>query len=54
MLTHPTLEKLYSLRLWGMARAWEEQARMPDIRELTFKERFGLLVDREMTEPGTI
>lgn len=50
MLNHPTLEKLYSLRLWGMARGWEEQMRMPDLRELAFEERFGLLVDREMTE----
>jgi DNA replication protein DnaC len=50
MLTHPTLEKLYSLRLCGMARGWEEQMRMPDLRGLTFEERFGLLVDREMTE----
>ena len=45
MLAHPTLEKLYSLRLWGMARGWEEQMRMTDLRELTFEERFGLLVD---------
>ena len=50
MLAHPTLDKLYALRLWGMARAWEEQMRMTDLRDLTFEERFGLLVDREMTE----
>jgi DNA replication protein DnaC len=28
-----------------MARGWEEQMRMTDLRELTFEERFGLLVD---------
>ena len=50
MLAHPTLDKLYALRLGGMARAWEEQMRMTDLRELSFEERFGLLVDREMTE----
>jgi len=50
MLAHPTLDKLYALRLCGMARAWEEQMRMTDLRELSFEERFGLLVDREMTE----
>ena len=50
MLAHPTLDKLYALRLWGMARGWEEQMRMTDLRELSFEERFGLLVDREMTE----
>ena len=50
MLAHPTLDKLYALRLGGMARAWEEQMRMMDLRELSFEERFGLLVDREMTE----
>ena len=33
MLTHPTLEKLASLRLWGMARGFEEQMRMPDLRD---------------------
>lgn len=50
MLTHPTLEKLQSLRLPGMLKALEEQQRMPDIITLGFEERLGLLVDREMTE----
>jgi len=45
-----TLRGPYSLRLWGMARGWEEQMRMTDLRELSFEERFGLLFDREMTE----
>lgn len=50
MLTHPTLEKLQTLRLSGMRRALEEQMHIPDIEELGFEERLGLLVDREITE----
>lgn len=50
MLTHPTLDKLQTLRLCGMHRALEEQINMPDIEELGFEERLGLLVDREYTE----
>ncbi|MFZ5798371.1 MAG: IS21-like element helper ATPase IstB [Thermodesulfobacteriota bacterium] len=47
MLTHPTLDKLEALRLAGMAKALKEQWQMPDIGELVFEERLGLLVDRE-------
>jgi len=50
MLTHPTLEKLRSLKLSGMANALEEQIQMEDLKELNFEERLGLLVDREVTE----
>ena len=46
MLTHPTLEKLQTLRLPGMLKALEEQQRMPDIDSLDFEERLGLLIDR--------
>ena len=53
MLTHPTLDKLQTLRLTGMYQALVEQLRMPDITALTFEERFGLLVDRELTERET-
>jgi DNA replication protein DnaC len=49
MLTHPTLDKLQTLRLTGMYQALVEQLQMPDIATLTFEERFGLLVDRECT-----
>jgi DNA replication protein DnaC len=49
MLTHPTLDKLHSLRLSGMARAFEEQIALPEIHTLAFEERLGLLVDREWT-----
>lgn len=50
MLIHPTLDKLQVLRLTGMAKAYEEQSQMQDIAELSFDERLGLLVDREITE----
>ena len=50
MLNHPTQESLHQLRLFGMAKALAEQARLPDIQTLSFEERLGLLVDRERTE----
>ena len=49
MLHHPTLEKLTELRLSGMKEALCEQQGMPDIEQLDFEERLGLLVDRELT-----
>lgn len=50
MLEHPTLEKMQSLRLTGMLKALQEQHNTRDIESLTFEERLGLLLDREMTE----
>jgi DNA replication protein DnaC len=50
MLTHPTLNKIEQLRLFGMAKALREQLENPKATSLTFEERLGLLVDREMTE----
>lgn len=50
MLTHPTLEKLQTLRLSGMRKALSEQQQMPQIDSLGFEERLGLLIDREVTE----
>jgi DNA replication protein DnaC len=47
MLTHQTVTHLRSLRLDGMARAFEEQLTQPAASGLAFEERFGLLVDRE-------
>lgn len=46
MLTHPTLDKLYSLRLTGMADALQEQLTQP-LLDLDFESRLGLLVERE-------
>lgn len=50
MLIHPTLDKLTGLKLNGMAQALSEQLGMHDVDGLSFEERLGLLVDREMTE----
>jgi DNA replication protein DnaC len=47
MLTTPTIEKLNSMRLYGMAKALTEQLQQPDINSLSFDERFALLVDHE-------
>jgi DNA replication protein DnaC len=49
MLTQPTLQQLYDLRLLGMAQALEEQQRMSDLDRLGFEERLALLVQREIT-----
>lgn len=50
MLTHPTLDKLAQLRLDAMHKALQEQLQNPEIERLTFLERLGLLVDRELTQ----
>ena len=47
MLNEPTLEKLKTLRLDGMAAAWAEQRASAETGRLAFDERFGLLVDAE-------
>lgn len=49
MLRHPTVSMLHTLRLAGMAQALEEQQVQPDIERLSFEERLGLLVDREVS-----
>lgn len=50
MLNQPTIDKLYELRLSGMAKALEEQNGSTEYEALTFAERLGLLVDREAAE----
>jgi DNA replication protein DnaC len=50
MLIHPILDTLQTLRFSGMLKALEEQMQMPDIEKLSFEERLGLLVDREMAD----
>ena len=50
MLHHPTLDKLSALRLSGMHQALQEQQALPDIDTLSFEERLGLLIDREIAE----
>ena len=47
MLNEPTLDKLRSMRLSGMADAWLAQQQDPDGSRLSFDERLALLVDAE-------
>ena len=49
MLNEQTIEKLYAMKLNGMSDAFKEQLHMPDMNELSFDERFALLVDRQWT-----
>ncbi len=50
MLITPTIDKLHALALGGMARALADQLERPDYADLSFEERLGLLVDREMQD----
>ncbi len=50
MLTQPTIEKLHAMKLTAMARAFANQMQSPDMAQLSFEERFGLLVDYQMTD----
>ena len=45
MLNEQTFEKLYSMKLNGMADAFKDQMMQPDMNELSFEERFAFLVD---------
>lgn len=47
MLNEPTTEKLYELRLATMAEAWKAQQTDPSASQLSFDERFAMLVDAE-------
>jgi DNA replication protein DnaC len=49
MLTNQTMEKLLSMRLDGMVDALKKQSDLHELRELSFDDRFGLLVDAEFT-----
>ncbi len=50
MLLEQTLQQLRSLRLHGMTAALEQQCANPESHQLSFEERIGLLVDREMID----
>lgn len=50
MLNHPTLEKLKTLKLTGMHKALAEQSQQRELQCLSFEERLGLALDRELTE----
>ena len=49
MVLEETLEKLRSMKLYGMLSALEEQRNQPEVASLNFEDRFGLLVDQEWT-----
>ena len=49
MLTHPTIEKLHAMHLTAMAQALDQQRSSSQHAELSFEDRFGLLVDTEWT-----
>ena len=53
MLKQPTIDKLHELRLFGMAKALEEQDGSPKYERLDFLDRLALLVDRESAERDT-
>jgi DNA replication protein DnaC len=49
MLTNPTIEKLHTLHLVAMAEAFAQQRGSSPHAELSFDDRFGLLVEAEWT-----
>jgi DNA replication protein DnaC len=46
MLIEQTADRLYAMKLNGMADAFKEQLAQPDLNDLSFEERVSLLVDR--------
>jgi len=49
MLTQQTMDKLYDMKLTAMAEAFNQQLAQPDLDELSFEDRFAMLVDRQWT-----
>jgi DNA replication protein DnaC len=47
MLNEQTVNKLFALKLNGMAEAYEEQQKQSRINELSFNERFSMMVERQ-------
>jgi DNA replication protein DnaC len=47
MLSQQTLEKLYEMKLAAMAEAFTQHLSQPSLGELSFEERFAMLVDRQ-------
>jgi DNA replication protein DnaC len=48
MMMNTTIAQLRELKLEGLATALQEQLAQPDMTALSFEERFGLLVEREL------
>jgi DNA replication protein DnaC len=53
MLQNQTYDLLVKLKLSGMAAAFAQQLEQPETNQLSFEERFALLVDREITSRDT-
>jgi DNA replication protein DnaC len=47
MLNEQTFDKLYAMKLIGMAEGFKEQLDQPSFRDLSFEERLGMLVERQ-------
>ena len=47
MIKQSTLDKLHDMRMSCMANAFEEQCKSSDFENLSFEDRFGMLVDKE-------
>jgi len=47
MLNEMTIEKLKNMKLRGMSEAFLDQTSNPAVKDLSFEERFGLIVDSE-------
>ena len=47
MLHQPTIEKLHTMKLHGMADAFRAQLETTELHQLSFEERFALLVDQQ-------
>jgi DNA replication protein DnaC len=47
MLNQPTIEKLHAMKLYAMAEAFRAHTDMPDMTQLSFEERFAILVDQQ-------
>jgi len=49
MFNQMTIDKLNMMKLYGMTLAFSEQIESPRYNELSFEERFGMVIDKEMT-----
>jgi DNA replication protein DnaC len=49
MMIQQTLDKLYDMKLTAMAEAFSQQIAQPDLGDLSFEDRFAMLVDRQWT-----
>jgi DNA replication protein DnaC len=47
MLNQQTFDKLYAMKLIGMAEGFKEQLEQSSFRDLSFEERFAMLADRQ-------